>query len=82
MKTSQRVNEQQLKAVKQWRTYTEDVQGHSSFCSLFVCEQVCGELVHGCKRQTRIIRTGFTQERETGIGQRSKGGVKNREEDI
>ena len=72
----------QLRAVKQWWTYTEDVQGHSSFCSLIVCEEVCWELVHGCKRQTRIIRTGFIQDRKIGKGQKSDGGVKNRGEDI
>lgn len=73
LKTTQHLNAHQLRAVKQWWTYTEDVQGHSSFCSLFVCEQVCRELVHGCKRQTRIIRTGFIQERKIGTKKRGGG---------
>lgn len=33
------------------QTYTQDMQGHGSFCSLFVCEQVCRELVQSWKRE-------------------------------
>lgn len=57
------------------------MQGHSSFCSLFVCEQVCRELVHGCKRETHEIRTARMQQKNMGREQRKEGGgVKNREE--